>query len=195
MEIKSNDDVQGNQLRTITEVRSSGQGDRDFADFLRRRIEREDEDEQEQAESTGAGIAYLPIREVISGGELEEVRAILPEKDLDQIVVTVRTQLLPGGQREVTLDLPHSVLEGLRAKLNLTASGRLTIDFIASSEQVKTQLDLRAHELSDRLRARGIDVAALKTSLSDSSGRQGDPRDARDRKRSPRPKGKVKFEM
>jgi hypothetical protein len=63
-------------------------------------------------------------------------RAILNIADLERIVSVVRTQLLSGARHEVTIDLRHSVLEGLQVKLCSGADGRITVEFIVSSAHV-----------------------------------------------------------
>lgn len=97
--------------------------------------------------------------------EATNARAILHITDLERIVASVRTQITAGGRREVTLEMQRSVLEGLRVKISADPSGRVTAEFIAASEQVRAQVEGRAAELADLLRSRGVNLAALKTSL------------------------------
>jgi len=128
-------------------------------------------DEAQDQAGAGPGMENPIVRQVSSEGEAAPAHLILQTADLDKIVITVRTQLAPGGQREVTLQLPHSVLEGLRVKLSAGESGRVTAEFFASSEGVKAQLDARAAELSDLLRARGVHLAKFSASVgADASG-------------------------
>lgn len=92
------------------------------------------------------------------------VRAILHIADLERIVAQVRTQTF-ADRREITIALNNSVLEGLRVKLSADKAGRVSAEFIAASEQVRAQLDARAGELSSLLRSRGVELAALRTSV------------------------------
>lgn len=111
------------------------------------------------------------VREANVIGESTNARAILHIADLERILAAVRTQTLPGGRREVTLELQRSVLEGLRVKLSTDEGGRVTAEFIASTERVRAQLDARTADLADLLRSRGVDLASLKTTLgADASG-------------------------
>lgn len=107
-------------------------------------------------------------------GETTSARAILHIADLERILAAVRTQTTLTGRREVTLELQRSVLEGLRVKLSTDERGRVTAEFIASTERVRAQIDARSNDLSDLLRSRGVDLASLKTSLgADASNQHG----------------------
>jgi hypothetical protein len=111
------------------------------------------------------------VRQTELRSEAQNARAVLHIADLERIVSAVRTQLNSQGRREVLIELRRSALEGLRVKLSADEAGRVTAEFIASSERVKTQIDARSAELSELLRSRGINLAALKTSVgADSSG-------------------------
>lgn len=128
-------------------------------------------------------MVYIPLREWLAGHEQIDLKGILPQADLDRILVAVHNSSASGSQREVILDLPHSVLEGLRVKLNLTASGRMTADFITSDEKIRALLDLHSHGLSDLLRARGLNLERLRTSLNEDQERYGDQDSQRERRR------------
>jgi hypothetical protein len=147
-----------------------------------RSLQQEEEPEKKLSEETsgeassGAGLAPVSCAERGMQAEVSDVHAIVPLVDLEKILAAVHAQSLPGGQREVTLDLSQSVLEGLRIKLDLAPSGRLTVDFIAASEAVKTILEARSPELAELLRSRGVHLAALKTSLAEHN-RHDDPRE------------------
>lgn len=109
------------------------------------------------------------VREAGWGGEAAGARAILDTADLERIVAAVRTHVTVGGQREVTLELHRSVLEGLRIKLSADAAGRVTAEFVAATESVRAQLDARSADLADLLRSRGVALAALRTSVAGDS--------------------------
>ncbi len=111
------------------------------------------------------------VREVQPAQGEAGARAILPIADLERIVSAVRTQTLAGGAREITIELRRSVLEGLKVKLSLDGAGRVSAEFIAASERVRAQLDARSGELAEILRARGVNLASLNTSVgADASG-------------------------
>jgi hypothetical protein len=112
--------------------------------------------------------------DVKAGGEIPTARAILSIADLEKIVMQVRSQINAGGQREVTLELSRSALEGLRVKLSQSKHGSINVEFLASSEQIKSLVDARSNELTAILRSRGIDVSSLNTRLSsDTSANDG----------------------
>lgn len=146
--------------------------------------ERETQRREDRHQEGGTGGGFDPrggVREVSLGSEITNARSILHIADLERVVASVRTQIVANGHREVTIELQRSVLEGLRVKLSADSAGRITAEFIASSEQVRAQIDARATELSDLLRSRGIDLAQLRTTVSGDSnqhasgdGRQGE---------------------
>lgn len=118
------------------------------------------------------------LREVSASTEAANARAILHVADLERIVSAVRAQALADGRREVVIELKRSVLEGLRVHLSTDATGRVTAEFIAASERVRAQLDGRAGELAELLRSRGVNLAALRTSVGAEAGGGGHaPRD------------------
>jgi hypothetical protein len=144
--------------------------------------------------------------DLISGGglrienQLLTPREILPVTDLEKIVLSVRTHLVPGGPPQVTLALPGSLLEGLRVHLSVNQRGRVTAEFLAPSDVIKAQIDARCNDLADLLRTRGVNLEALKTSVStelsgnrDGGNRRGDqsaaPSVSAERKPSPQPAG------
>jgi flagellar hook-length control protein FliK len=88
---------------------------------------------------------------------------------MERILAAIRTQVLPGGNREVTLDLQRSVLEGLRIKLTADPRGRIGVEFLAGSEAVKGQVDARAGELVEMFRAHGVKLQTLQSSVSNTS--------------------------
>lgn len=154
----------------------SGSRERD-SDFDVRRGEREAErrrdDERDDADkggfdrggNSGAGAARERAR-----GEAAGARSILHIADLERIVAAVRAQM-DGARGEVTLRLHRSVLEGLQIKLSLDEAGRVHAEFIAAGERMRLQLDERTSELAALMRARGVPLASLKTSVgADSSG-------------------------
>lgn len=149
-----------------SEAREAKGSDRaDAGREARRREERRDDD------GLGGGFQQQQggVREAGWGGEAAGARAIIDIADLDRIVAAVRTHVAVGGRREVTLELHRSVLEGLRIKLSADAAGRVTAEFVAATESVRAQLDARSADLADLLRSRGIDLAALRTSLAGDS--------------------------
>lgn len=138
----------------------------------RTRPKSDDDSEQENSVSGEAG--QVSTNRINLPDGLNELHAVLPAPDLNNIMVAVRTQLLPGGLQEVMLELPNSVLAGLRIRLTATISGRIAADFTTNSEQTKAVLDARSAELSDLLRARGVNLISLKTTLDTSTGNHDD---------------------
>lgn len=159
-----------------SEARASERADR----------EREAERRENRQDGDGKGGGFdqrSGIHEVALHSEATNARSILHIADLERIVAAVRTQTLAGGRREVTLEMQRSVLEGLRVRLTTDEKGRVTAEFIASTEKMRGQLDARSNELAELLRSRGVDVAALRTSVgadfngSAQGGSEGQARD------------------
>ena len=131
-----------------------------------RRDERRQEGGREGGGEGGFEQRHGGIREAVAPtADAASARSILHIADLERIVSAVRTQLVAGGRREVTLELRRSVLEGLRIKLSADETGRVTAELIAASERLKSQLDARTNELSELLRSRGINLATLSTTV------------------------------
>ena len=99
-----------------------------------------------------------------------DVHAIVNTTDLDRIVAACNVQLTQGGQQQVTLDLSRSVLDGLRIKLTADGGGRVSAEFLAGSDGVKSLLDARSHELISLLNSRGVELANFRTSLTTDAG-------------------------
>lgn len=141
----------------------------------RRREEREGGSSNNPGEGRGGGFEQRAgLREVSVVGENTSARAILHVADLERIVSSVRAQLVEGGRHVVTIELRRSVLEGLKVKLTAEGGGRVSAEFIASSERVRTQLDARAGELAELLRGRGVNLSALRTGVETGAGAGGD---------------------
>ncbi|HEX8146534.1 MAG TPA: flagellar hook-length control protein FliK [Pyrinomonadaceae bacterium] len=140
----------------------------------RRREEREGGSNQTGGDGRGGGFdARAPLREVSAVGEATSARAILHVADLERIVSAVRAQMVEGGRHVVTIELRRSVLEGLKVKLTAEGGGRVTAEFIAASERVRSQLDARSGELAELLRGRGVNLAALRTGVETGAGATG----------------------
>lgn len=124
--------------------------------------------EERHEDASGRGGSFEQrhggVREV-SAAESAGARAILHVADLERIVSAVRAQALAEGGREVVIELKRSVLEGLRVRVSTDAAGRVTAEFIAASERVRAQLEGRTPELAELLRSRGVQLAALRTSV------------------------------
>jgi hypothetical protein len=142
----------------------------------RRHEEREGGSDQTGGDSKGGGFEHrAALRETTSAGEATNARAILHVADLERIVSAVRAQVADGGRVVVTVELRRSVLEGLKVKLSADGAGRVTAEFIAASERVRAQLDTRAAELAELLRGRGVNLAAMRTSVEAGGGGEGGP--------------------
>jgi hypothetical protein len=94
-----------------------------------------------------------------------DVHAILHTEDLEKIVAACRVAIV-GGRPEVQLDLSHSVLDGLRVKVSADSMGRITTEFLAGNEGVKSLIDSRSSELIALLRSRGINEVNFSSSLA-----------------------------
>jgi hypothetical protein len=141
----------------------------------RRRNEREG-DGTDHAGGDGKGGGFenrAAVREVTAAGEPSAARSILHVADLERIVSAVRAQLVDGGRHVVTIEMRRSVLEGLKVTLSADGGGRVTAEFIAASERVRSQLDARAAELAELLRGRGVNLAALRTSVEAGADARG----------------------
>jgi hypothetical protein len=77
-------------------------------------------------------------------------RSILHVADLERIISTIRTENFQN-QKQVTIALKNSVLQGLQIKLTITENGKIKAEFLALNEQIKKQLNLRKKELSEIL--------------------------------------------
>ena len=140
----------------------------------RRREERDGGSNETGGEGRGGGFEHrAALRETAASGEATAARSILHVADLERIVSAVRSQIADGGRHVVTIELRRSVLEGLKVKLSADGGGRVTAEFIAASERVRSQLDARAGELAELLRGRGVNLAALRTGVETGAGGEG----------------------
>ncbi len=166
------DDEAGDGDRRVS--RESERAEHDGS--ARRREEREGGDSNETGgDGKGGGFEHrAALREPSAVGETVGARSILHVADLERIVSAVRAQLVEGGRQVVTIELRRSVLEGLKVRLSADGGGRVTAELIAASERVRSQLDARASELADLLRGRGVNLAALRTSVEAGGDSPGD---------------------
>jgi hypothetical protein len=154
----------------------------------RRREEREGGSGDASADGKGGGFEHrAALRELAPAADTVPARSILHVADLERIVSAVRAQLVEGGRHVVTIELRRSVLEGLQVKLSADGAGRVTAEFIAASERVRSQIDARSSELADLLRGRGVNLASLRTSVEtggDTRGGGGDGRTSEEHART-----------
>ena len=129
----------------------------------------DDDDPIAGALSQPLGVASAT--EILDIEQVPQAREIMPASDVDNIVLTVRTEL-GGGVPQVIIDLPRSVLEGLRVKLSADHVGRISAEFLTRSESVRSQVAARSPELVEMLRSRGIDLSEMKTCVSGDMSRQ-----------------------
>jgi hypothetical protein len=139
-----------------------------------------EKDEPEDAAAVAVpGRSLVP--EPLANAEMKtDIRAMVPTGDLEKIVAACRVEVVGGGQHEVTLDLSHSVLEGLRVKVSADASGRVTTEFLAANDGIKSLLDARSPELIALLRSRGINLVNFKASVAADTNSGADSRSRRD---------------
>ncbi len=100
-------------------------------------------------------------------------RAILHVADLERIISSIRSQTVANG-KQVTIELKRSVLQGLQLKLTIGIDKKVTAEFIAANENVKSQLNARVDELVRLLRDRGVKLRELKMSLGSESNDKND---------------------
>lgn len=108
----------------------------------------------------GSGVGQLNLNDVFAA------RSILHIADLERLVATIRSQITLGGKREVVLQLKQSVLEGLSVKITTDRTTKVQIEFLAASENVRSQIEKHSAELAGILRGRGINLQSLTTSLN-----------------------------
>jgi hypothetical protein len=75
-------------------------------------------------------------------------RSILHVADLERIVSTIRTETFEN-QKQITIALKNSVLQGLQIRLTLEQNGKVKAEFLASGEQIKKHLKQRKKELQE----------------------------------------------
>lgn len=178
---------------TTQSKKTDSSEDSDEAEELTRSVSEEirktKRDKSSDNESRGGfGQMNSGVRETfIAPSDAVSARAILHIADLERIVSAIRTKIQAGSQSEVLIELKNSVLEGLKIRLSANAeNNKVSAEFIAATERVKSQLDARLTDLSDLLRSRGITLAELKTSLSSNqfgdSNSDSDNRDFADNK-------------
>lgn len=124
----------------------------------------------------GGQVSALQMRQTPDAAVVANARQILHIVDLEKLVAGIRTQINADGKQEITMQLSRSVLEGLRVKITRAADGQINAEFIAASEQVRSQLQSRSTELAEILRGRGVQLATLRTSTDagDSSSSSND---------------------
>jgi Flagellar hook-length control protein FliK len=136
--------------------------------------------DKDKVESDGytPGSERVVTREPVAITEATtDTRPVLHSVDLESIVTACRVQLATNGQQEVTLALSRSMLDGLQVRVSSDAAGRITADFLAANEGIKSLLDGRSAELIEQLRARGINLAEFKSSVAADSGDRNESRD------------------
>lgn len=173
-EVVSRPERRDEEARDEGDRRISREADRPEHEGSARRHEERDGGSDNAGDGRGGGFEQrAALREVSPVGEATSARAILHVADLERIVSAVRAQLVEGGHRVVTIELRRSVLEGLKVKLSADVGGRVTAEFLAASERVRSQLDARAGELAELLRGRGVNLASLRTGVETGAGATG----------------------
>ena len=133
------------------------------------------EDDDKGADDVNVSVVERTLpREPVAVDEVNTNRPILHSVDLDSIVTAYQVQLVGNGRTEVTLELSRSMLEGLRVKLTADGAGRITADFLAANEGIKTLLDGRSNELIEQLRSRGINLAEFRSSVAADTNSRND---------------------
>ncbi len=129
---------------------------------------RDERQEPSPAAEEAARANLYPNQQPLRAEMASEVtpRRILHVVDMEKIVATVRAQTFSGNEAQATIQLSHSILNGLSIKLQTDARGRVSAEITATTEAAKRIVDAHARELHDMLQARGLDVTAFSTSLS-----------------------------
>jgi flagellar hook-length control protein FliK len=136
---------------------------------------RKEDDDQTRAAAVGQPVDTPRGLQSVAPANVD-APSILHSLDLDKIVTACQVNLIRGAQPEVIVDLSRSVLEGLRVKVRSDAAGRITAEFLASNEGIKSLLDSRSTELIALLRSRGIDLAEFKSSVTADTNTRGNDR-------------------
>jgi len=123
------------------EERNSRNGDSDA---------RQDGDENQ---SQMISLAALQSQINSASETVSPARSILHVADLERIISTIRTENFQN-QKQVTIALKNSVLQGLQIKLTITENGKIKAEFLALNEQIKKQLNSRKKELTEILHNR-----------------------------------------
>ncbi len=113
----------------------------------------------------GSGFGDGNINQNINLSENFAARSILHIADLERMISAVRTQTIPGGKREIQLELKRSVLKGLKVKISTDPAAQVRIEFLAANEKVRSQIENHSDELAEILRGRGINLQSLTTML------------------------------
>ena len=143
------------------------QAERTSDDHKENRETKTREKDKVEADEYTPGTERPLTREPLASTEANnDTRPVLHSIDFESIVTACQVRLAANGQQEVTLELSRSMLEGLRVKVSADAAGRITADFLAANEGVKSLLDSRSTELIEQLRSRGINLAEFKTSVA-----------------------------
>jgi flagellar hook-length control protein FliK len=133
------------------------------------------EDDNATDDVNPASVGRTLAREPVPANEINmNNRPIVHSLDLDSIVTAYQVQIVGNGQKEVTLQLSHSMLDGLRVKLTSDGAGRITADFIAATEGIKSLLDVRSSELIEQLRSRGINLSEFRSSVAADANSRND---------------------
>ncbi len=134
------------------------------------------EEREALAEAPLIGPARAPFgaSAVVFATEIKEInlRPFFPPSDVELIVNSVQTQMGIEGQKEVTLEFSKAVYEGLSVKLSSDLSGGVMIEFMATTVQVQSEIQLRLPTLRDELQAHGVDGSYIGVSLTNDGAQQ-----------------------
>ena len=149
---------------------------------------RKSEDDKVADDVSAANLERTVAREPVASNEVNTgSRPLVHQIDLNSIVTACQVQLAGNGHQEVTLELSRSMLEGLRVKLTSDGKGRISADFLAATEGIKSLLDGRSQELIEQLRSRGINLADFRTSVAADTNSRNDSQHHQTATRSERP--------
>ena len=107
-------------------------------------------DDENQASAALALNALQQQKNSTAENSAPPARSILHVADLERIISTIRTETFQN-QKQVTIALKNSILEGLQIRLTIDENGKLKAEFLALNEQIKKQLNSRKKELSSIL--------------------------------------------
>lgn len=142
------------------------------------RIERRHSSTGGQFGGAGNGFGGSGVNETINLSENFAARSILHIADLERMLSVVRSQRVPGGKREIYLELKRSVLKGLKVKISTDEAAQVQIEFFAADEKTRSQVENHTEDLANILRGRGVNLRSLRTTLdlnnqSDSDSSEG----------------------
>lgn len=131
-----------------------------------------DSDAHQEGDENQSGLIALAALSTPTAAAAESkvpaARSILHIADLERIVSTVRSETFQN-QKQITIALKNSVLQGLQIKLTLTEGGKIKAEFLALDKQVEKQLNQRKGELFKILKNRSALFSEVEVKSQDAN--------------------------